>query len=409
LNQGGRKAAIECLRSIFQRSVKAGTALEKTGQYFQPRERGFLHEIVYGVLRRHYSLEADFSRFCKSKPDDISVAALLVGTYQLRHMRVPTHAAVSETVEAVRQLNPKASGFINAVLRRVADSEPPLKLKPNQRAELPKWMYAQWRDAFGGDAVQGFCEALKQPPSLCVAVFVNRDAWIAQLRESGIEAEAGELSPYAVLLPAGTPVTALPGFDHGSFTVMDQAAQAAVIALDLGNPSGLIVDVCAAPGGKTALLSHRFPDARIIAVELNGKRMVRLLENLDRLKCSNVSVLQTDALNLPFADCSVDAVLLDAPCSASGILRRHPDAKFLHDADDVEVLSRTQRSMVRESLRVLKSGANLTYAVCSIYPEENEQVLDGMGGVSGMRRLFPGINNDGFFHACIEKRSIENL
>ena len=408
MNQGGRKAAIECLRSVFQHSVKADAVLEKSLQYVQPRERGLLYELVYGVLRRRYSLEADFSRFCKSKPDDISEAALLLGTYQLRHMRVPSHAAVSETVAAVKQLSPKAAGFVNAILRRVADSEPPAKLKPNQRAELPKWIYAQWRDAFGGDAVQSFCGALKQPPPLCVAVFVERDEWMAQLREMGIQSETGELSPYAVLLPVGTPVTSLPGFDDGNFTVMDQAAQAAVMSLNLVNPSGLIIDLCAAPGGKTALLSHRFPDAQIIAVELNGRRMPRLSENLGRLKCSNVSVIQADALTLPLADCSVDAVLLDAPCSASGILRRHPDGKFLHDADDVEALSRMQRKMVCESLRVLKSSADLTYAVCSIHPEENEQVVDGMSGVSGMKRLFPATHNDGFFHACIEKRSIEN-
>jgi len=406
LKQDVRKAAVECLTRIFQRGVKADLAVEQAGQYLQVRERGLLYELVYGVLRRRYSLEADFSRFCNSKPDDISMAALLLGTYQLRHMRVPAHAAVSETVAAVNQLNPKASGFVNAILRRVAGSEPPLKLKPNQRAELPKWMYAVWRDAFGADAVYRFCDALKQPPALCVAVFVNRDAWIEQVRGMGIEADAGALSPYAVLLPSGTAVISLPGFEDGAFTVMDQAAQAAVMGLDMVNPSGLIVDVCAAPGGKTALLAHRFPAARIIAVELSASRMLRLQENLARLQCANVSVLQADALNLPFEDAFVDAVLLDAPCSASGILRRHPDAKFLHDAAAVADHSSLQRRMVSESLRVLKVGFHMTYAVCSIHPQENEQVLIGMDGVSAMRRLFPDMSHDGFFHADIKKSTV---
>jgi len=406
LNQSVRKAAIECLISIFQRAVKADLAVERAGQFFQQRERGFLFEMVYGVLRWRYSLEADYSRFCKSKPDEISETALLLGVYQLRHMRVPPHAAVSETVTAIRQINPKASGFVNAVLRRVAGSEQPLKLKPNQRAELPKWMYAAWRDTFGADTVHRFCDALKQPPALCLAVFVNRDAWIEQVRGMGIEAETGALSPYAALLPSGTTVTALPGFSDGTFTVMDQAAQAAVMALDIRDPSGLIIDVCAAPGGKTALLAHRFPAARIVAVELSAARMLRLQENLARLQCGNVSVVQADALNLPFADVAADAVLLDAPCSASGILRRHPDAKFLHDAADVEMHAAVQRSMVGESLRVLKKDAGMVYAVCSIHPQENEQVLDDVDGVSAMQRLFPDLKHDGFFHAGIKKVTV---
>jgi len=399
-----RKAAIQSLYRVFQHSVKADTAVEQAGQYFPPRERGLLHELVYGVLRRRYSLEADFSRFCKSKPDDISAAALLLGVYQLRRMRVPAHAAVSETIAAIKQLNPKAAGFVNAILRRVADSQPPEKLKPNQRAELPKWMYAEWRDAFGADIVHRFCDALKQPPLLCVAVFVAREAWMDQVRNMGIEAEAGALSPYAVLLPSGTAVTSLPGFCDGAFTVIDQAAQAAVVAMDMPESSGLIVDVCAAPGGKTALLSHRFPDAQIIAVELNALRIPRLQDNLSRLHCSNVSVIQADALHLPFADCVADAVLLDAPCSASGILRRHPDAKFLHDAEDVEKLSRIQKAMLVESLRLLKADACMTYAVCSIHPQENEQVLADLNGITTTQRLFPAPDYDGFFHASIKAR-----
>jgi len=402
-----RKAAIECLRKVFHASCKADLALERSGAYLQPRDRRLLHEMVYGVMRRRYSLEADFSRFCKTKPDETSEAALLLATYQLRHMRIPVHAAVSETVAAVRQLHPKASGFVNAVLRRVADSESPLKLKPGQQAELPKWMYARWRDAFGADTVLQFCDAFKSAPPLCLAVFTDRDEWLARVRSMNIEAEAGELSDGAVLLPSGINVTSLPGYDSGAFTVIDQAAQAAVTSLNISNPSGCILDLCAAPGGKTAMLAHRFPEARIIAVELNAGRIPRLKENLSRLQCNNVTVVHADAMRLPFPDASADAIFLDAPCSASGILRRHPDAKFLHDAADIDKLSCIQRSMMTESLRVLKAGGCMTYAVCSIHPQENEQVLDDFDGISAMQRLFPDTKHDGFFHASIKK--VEHL
>ena len=155
-----RKSAIETLNRVLHASMKADTAIALFDQYLDARDRRLLHEIVFGVLRRYFSLEADMSRYCNSKPDEVAHAALLVGAYQLRHMRVPAHAAVSETVAAVKALQPKALGFVNAVLRRVAASEPPARLKSQQQAELPKWLYAAWRDAFGADQLQGFCQAL---------------------------------------------------------------------------------------------------------------------------------------------------------------------------------------------------------------------------------------------------------
>jgi len=395
-----RKAAIESLTDILVRQRKAEQAMERSsGATMDVRGRGLLHELVYGVLRRFYSLEADYSRFCRSKPDDTARMALLVGTYQLRHMRVPAHAAVSETVAAVMQSNARAGGFVNAVLRRVTEHEPPTKLKPNQRAELPRWIYAGWRDAFGAEQVTQCSEVLKVVPSLALALFTDRAEWIEQVAAAGVEATAGSLSPYAVLLPAGTDVTALPGFAEGAFTVMDQSAQAAVLALKPACFDGVIIDVCAAPGGKTALLAHCFPAARIIAVELQARRIPRLVENLQRLGCSNVDVVQADGLHLPLADASVDALLLDAPCSASGILRRHPDAKFLHDEQGVAVLAQLQRQLLLESQRVLKADGAMVYAVCSIHPQENEQVLDGSGADWVTQRRFPESDCDGFFHA----------
>ena len=396
-----RQAAIEILNKVFTNKVKAGEALESLGSSFTDRDRRLLHEMVYGVLRRFYSLEADFSRFCKIKPDPVAHTALLIATYQIRHMRVPSHAAVSETVTAVYKMSPKAVGFVNAVLRKVAERAPPKKLRPHQRDELPKWVYAAWRDAFGADVVHQFSQTLKSPPKLALALFIDRDSWIEQARAMGFEATAGELSPCAVLLDSGTDVTSLPGYEEGHFTVMDQAAQAAVMALEPSKGDGLILDICAAPGGKTALLSHRFPDATILAVELNARRIPRLAENLNRLQCENVTIVQSDGLNLPLPDGSVDAIVLDAPCSASGILRRHPDAKFLHDDQEVTKLAALQKTLLSESLRVLRADGAMVYAVCSIHPQENEQVIESVVGVKDQRRLFPSEEHDGFFFARI--------
>jgi len=363
----------------------------------------FLHEMVYGVLRHYFGLETDFSRFLKQKPDEFARLALFVGTYQIRQMRVPVHAAVSETVEAVKPRDPKAAGMVNAVLRRVADSDLPKKLKPYQRAELPNWIYASWRDAFGMDEVQSIAEANLVKPALTVALFGERDTWMRQVEEAGVDVIAGELSVHAVILPSGTAVPYLPGYSEGEFQVMDQAAQCAVLALEV-REGDKVLDLCAAPGGKAAMLARLNPKAGVRAVELSEKRIPRLKENLARLKADNVTVVQGDATALDMPDDSCDAILLDAPCTASGVIRRHPDARFLHGKEDVLRHSQLQKSMVAEALRVLKPGGRLVYAVCSIHPEENEQVVEGFVEFESAERLFPTEAHDGFFVAQLVKR-----
>jgi len=396
-----RTLAVQVLMDVFEKQRKADGLLDYKSQHLEGRDRGLLYELVLGVLRRFYSLEADFSRFLKQKPDIEARMTLFIGTYQLRYMRVPSHAAVSECVEVMKVLQPKASGMVNAVLRKVDRSEPPKKLKPHQRAELPNGLYRIWRDAFGADEVQNFAKLLQTPAPLCVAVLGDRDAWLQEVLDMGVVAEKGQYSPYAVLFPDGAEVQCLPGFTDGAFTVMDQAAQMAVMALDAPD-DGVILDVCAAPGGKTALLAHCFPKAQIIALELNGKRIPRLQENIKRLACENVQILQADALHMPCLENSVGALFLDAPCSASGILRRHPDAKFLHNLEAVGGLAVVQKNIIQSCLQVLKEDCSMVYAVCSINPQENEQVLEGMD-VQGAERILPSDEHDGFFWASLKK------
>ena len=399
-----RTLAIDSLDRILNRKQKADEVLHHLMDEVieQPRDAHFLHEMVYGVLRHYFALETDVSRYLKQKPDEFARLALFVGSYQIRYMRVPVHAAVSETVDAVKPRDPKAAGMINAVLRKVADSEPPAKLKPYQRTELPNWIYASWRDAFGSEAVQSISETHLNKPDLTVAVFDDRDVWMGQVSDMGTEVRAGELSPYAAILPSGTQVTALPGFEEGDFQVMDQAAQMAVLTLDV-KAGDRVLDLCAAPGGKAALLARLNSDSAVTAVELSEKRIPRLEENLKRMQADNVAVVQGDATALQFEEGSFDALLLDAPCTASGVIRRHPDAKFLHDREDVLRHSGLQKAMVAEALRVLKPGGQLVYAVCSIHPEENERVVESFSGLQSMQRIFPTGHHDGFFIARLTK------
>jgi 16S rRNA (cytosine967-C5)-methyltransferase len=401
-----RQQAVAVLVGILADGSKADALLERAASNLaDARDRGLLRELVYGVLRRYFSLEADASRYIQAKPDDYVRLALLVGAYQIRHLRLPVHAAVHATVEAVKHSrHARAAGFVNAVLRRVAESDPPAKLKPHQRVELPQWLFADWRDGFGAERVAEIAEVFRSVPPLSVAVLDgDRDGWIAAVHALGIEATAGELAKQAVLLPAYIDVTALPGYSEGRFTVMDQAAQYAALALEV-RAGDKVLDLCAAPGGKTALLARVHPGTEITAVELSAARIPRLEENLKRLQAGNVSVQRGDATALAFADGSFDAILLDAPCSASGVIRRHPDAKFIHDKASVARHAELQKRMVAEALRVLKSGGRLIYAVCSIHPAENEQVVEGLAELQSTERLFPTDSHDGFFIAHLTKR-----
>ena len=403
---GLRQTAIEVLDRIINHGAKADELLAtQVGNVADARDKALLHELVYGVLRRYFTLEADASRFLKQKPQEAARLALLLGTYQIRHMRIPAHAAVGETVEAVKALYASSSGLVNAVLRKVAESEMPAKFKPHQRVELPNWLYASWRDAFGAEVVQELAMLMQEKPPLCVAVFGDRDGWIRRATDAGFTARAGELAETAVILGSGTDVVSLPGYDLGEFIVMDQAAQVAALSLD-ASPGDLVLDLCAAPGGKTALLARMHPKAQIIAVEQSEARIGRLKENLLRIKATNVEVVQGDATALAYEDASADAILLDAPCTASGVIRRHPDAKFLHSPESVARHTELQKKMVAEALRVLKPAGRLVYAVCSIHPDENERVVEDFSGLKTMQHLLPGEANDGFFVASFVKEAV---
>jgi len=412
-----RQHAILMLHRILNQGQKADTLINQVD--LDGRDKALLHEIIYGVLRRYFSLEADFCRFVHDKPEELTRMALFVGCYQLRHMRIPSHAAVFETVEAIKKLQPNMTSRVNAILRRCVRNAPPKKLKPWQQCELPQNIYRLWRDHFGLEQLKSFAAHLTSPPPLTVAVLgVSRETWLAECQQQGIEATLGQHAPWAVVLPAGTSVLNLPGYDEGHFMVMDQAAQMSIAALRPDTTRHL--DMCSAPGGKLILAAQQHTKAQVVGVERMAARLPRLQENMWRMQ-SQAHLCHADALYLPCADDSFDTVLLDAPCSASGIFRRHPDAKFLHDMGNIQALAKRQLRMLQEALRVCRPGGQVIYAVCSLHQQEAEEVVQQVQEAStpealpaclqahqiqaGMARLLPSAEHDGFFIASLMKKS----
>ena len=410
-----RQHAILMLHRILNQGQKADVLINQVD--LEGRDKALLHEIIYGVLRRYFSLEADFCRFIHDKPEELTRMALFVGCYQLRHMRIPTHAAVFETVEAIKKLQPQMTSRVNAILRRCVRNAPPKKLKPWQQCELPQDIYRSWRDHFGLERLKHFSQYLHTAPPLTVAVTgCIREDWVQQCQAQGVEAVVAQYAPWAVILPSGTCVSELPGYDDGLFMVMDQAAQMSITALKDDAKNHL--DLCSAPGGKLILAASQHQQTQVVGVERTTSRLPRLEENMQRMQ-SNATLCHADALSLPFSDQCFDSILLDAPCSASGIFRRHPDAKFLHALTQIPSLAKRQTHMLKEAVRVCRTGGKIIYAVCSLHPQESEDVVAAVSEQcqpaalpavlqdhqvqEGMARLFPCDEHDGFFIASLTK------
>ena len=302
---------------------------------------------------------------------------ILLGLYQLNFSRVSNHAAVGETVAAASYLNAAGlKGLVNAVLRNFQREY--LADKPVDDAiinsGLPKWLFKAIEDAYGADAEQVRSETNAMAP---IWLRVNKlqtslAAFTQALDKAGVEYTLSESHADAVILTKREDITALPGFEKGHFAVQDGAAQLAAHYL---NPKAneRILDCCAAPGGKTGHIVESAPDTQyVLALDADATRLKRVEENMTRLK-HKVDIKQGDAANpetwwdgKPF-----DRILLDAPCSATGVIRRHPDIRWLRKANDIDNLAQLQRRILDTLWGLLKPGGTLLYATCSILPKEN--------------------------------------
>ena len=363
-----RIAAAELLIAVLEDGRALEDALDQTQSYnrLEGRDRAFARALATAGLRRLGSINAVLSQMLQRPlPDTASHARALlhIGATQLLVLGTPAHAAVGETVEAANQLS-KARGFaklMNAVLRRVSREGAEMMAALPTGADLPAWLYTRWRATYGEAAPQ-IAQALLNEAPLDISVKGDVEEWAHRL--FGVMTPTG-----SIRLAEHAPVDSLAGFKEGAWWVQDAAA--ALPAKLLGDVRGLrVLDLCAAPGGKTLQLAAA--GAHVTAVDKSDARLKRLRENLARTKLK-AEVICADALT--FSAEPFDAVLLDAPCTSTGTLRRHPDVAWLRRPTDVRQLAELQSALVASAAKLLKPGAPLIYAVCSLEPEEGEGVV----------------------------------
>jgi len=370
-----RKIAADILDGVLRRRIALDEQLSGKGAHIglatlAERDRALMRRLVATVLRRLGTLRHVLGEFLdKGFPADAprTETVLLIGAAQILWLDVPDHAAVDLAVRLV-QADRRASryaGLVNAVLRRVAQNRDPILPAPNAVRDTPEWLFKRWTRAYGADIARAIAEANGHEPALDVTVKHGPEHWAERLR--------GRVMPTGTVrtLAQGA-VSMLPGFTEGEWWVQDAAAS--LPAHLLGEVRGLrVADLCAAPGGKTAQLAQA--GAIVTAIERSPARISRLRENLARLKL-NVEIAAADALEWrggPF-----DAVLLDAPCSSTGTIRRHPDVPWLKAEADVGVLTGLQAKLLDRSADLLKPGGTLIYCVCSLEPEEGEAQIESL-------------------------------
>lgn len=426
--------------------VKDGRSLSKAlpqslAKLADPRDRALVQQLVFGTLRWQLRLQAIAAQLMDKplKPKDQDVFQLiLIGLYQLIYLDIPEHAAVSETVSLTKALKkPWAKGLVNAVLRSYQrESETVLDTvdaNPVAHYSHPQWLWERLKKAYPDHWAQ-IMDANNRPAPLTLRINplkTTREQFLKKLEDQGIESEAHPCSVQGINLLRSLDITQLPGFDAGEFSVQDGAAQQAGYLLS-PQPEERILDACSAPGGKTThLLEMSQNQADVVALDIEPERLERVQENLSRLALK-ATLKAGDAANLsawwdtqPF-----DKILLDAPCSATGIIRRQPDIKWHRKPQDIKALVETQKTLLDTLWTTLKPGGLLLYATCSILPQENiDQITDFLSrhpdakehpilsdcadmienntnGAHGPGLQFlPGlVNMDGFYYCLLQKQ-----
>lgn len=420
-----RCAAAKILTGVLAEGQTLSQQLDGKLARAEP-DQAFLRQLCFGTLRNLLPLRRQLAQYLqkplKAGQTDVEML-LLLGLYQIGHLRVPDHAAVSTTVEAARKLNKGWAGkLINAVLRsHIRAGSPAVKGDPS--ATHPAWLRKRLARDWGEQAERIMVANDQQAP-----LWLRANTQRISLEDLQLKLAAGSVAatisqhlPQALRLASGVDVTQVPGYEAGLFTVQDGAAQRAA-PLAEPQPQQRILDACAAPGGKTTHLLELAEDLEVVAVDRSEQRLERLRENLERLG-QRAEVLAADASEPSqwWDGNQFDAILLDAPCSATGIIRRHPDIRHLRKTKQLAQLKGLQARLLDALWPLLRPGGKLVYVTCSILQEENQSQIasfcertssacaipiaaDWGLATSHGRQILPGENDmDGFFFSLLSK------
>ena len=392
-----RTAAFQALRAVGAEQADLPAALSRTRSHLiDERDRALAADIVTGTLRWQRSLDHLIEHFARrplSKLDADVVLILRLSLYQILHLdRVPASAVVDDAVDMTRGARKtSAAGFVNAVLRSTLRhrSRLPLPARPSDPADRaaaiaylsvthshPEWLVARWLDRHGLDAAERWVRFDNDAPPLALRanrLRLTRDDLRAALAQDGVETEPARYAPDGLIVTAGNPLRR--PLD-GSFVVQDEASQ--LVPLMVGaRPGDRVLDLCASPGGKTTAMAAAMGDTGVVVASDVRRRRVTLLRDTVRASgARHVHVVQVGAKGpLPFRD-GFDRVLVDAPCSGLGTIRRDPDIRWRRSEADLEPLAREQRTLLARAAEVVGPGGRLVYATCSSEPEENDIVVE---------------------------------
>ena len=440
-----RELALGVLVRVARDGAHAAPLIDARGRDLLPRDRDFLRALVKKTLRGALRLDHVLARHLRQTPESLDppvLAALRLGAAQLLLMdRIPAHAAVGETVAAAQAFAPKAAGLVNAVLRRVAEKEArpgavvlPAGADPIRRLALemshPEWLVARWVAAFGAVAAGAALASDERdaPMDLLADPHAGTpEEIVARLAADGIEAVRSPWAPLALTVTGG--VGALhPLVASGALAVIDVAAQAMV---ELVPAADVVADLAAAPGGKTRTLLATGRARRVIALERTASRARRLAANLTAAgRREEALVVRADAGRAPLPRSSFASILLDAPCSGTGTLRKNPEIRLRLRPEDLAGFAETQRRLLAAALDLIAPGGTLVYVTCSLEREENEDVVEALldkrpdfarvvpdaAGLpvplaaavapDGTVRVLPGATHDGFSAAVLRRETL---
>ncbi len=390
-----RQAACETLLRIRKEGGFADRLIdiELSNGLLSGPDRGLYAELVFGVLRRQGTLDHILQQLLE-KPmvelDPLALVILRIGLYQLAFLdRIPESAAVNESVNLAKLITPGTSGLINAVLRnylrrRDTISFPDIGTHPAAaiaaRHSQPEWLVEQWIAQLGSTEAQQLAEASSQQPPLTLRVNTlrsDRAQLLQEFEKNGIEAAPCKFSPDGIAVAGRHTINTLPGFDAGLFAVQDEASQLAGRLLG-AEPGERIWDACCAPGGKTCHIAQQMDDrGELIATDISRSKLTLVQESTRRLGINSVATAVVD-LHQPdtFPDGYFDRILLDAPCSGLGVIRRNPEAKWRLFSGDITRLAAVQKTLLKNAATRLKPGGTLLYSTCSTSEAENELVVE---------------------------------